>query len=202
MSSIVSICNLALSNLGKDNISALTDTGAEARACNQFYDHVRDTLLQVYPWNFAGKTASLAEVTNDKAGQWLYAYRRPTDCLKIRYLRPQYVADDPKDYSAAQTDAFGFAHEVEGQTIYCDLSPAFLRYTCRLTDPTKYSPMFIEAMSWHLAVRLAMPLTRDPKIRADAYQLAMATQNQAAASDANEDRESSDHNSELVTGRA
>jgi hypothetical protein len=69
MSSIVSICNLALSNLGKDNISALTDEGAEARACNQFYDHVRDTLLQVYPWSFAGKTASLAEVTNDKAGR-------------------------------------------------------------------------------------------------------------------------------------
>jgi hypothetical protein len=139
MSSIVSICNLALSNLGKDNISALTDEGAEAKACNQFYDHVRDTLLQVYPWNFAGKSASLAEVTNDKAGQWRYAYRRPTDCLKIRYVRPQYIADDPNDYSAAQTDAFGFAHEVEGQTIYCDLSPAFLRYTSRLTDPTKYS---------------------------------------------------------------
>lgn len=202
MSSIVSICNLALSNLGKENISALTDAGAEAKACNQFYDHVRDTLLQVYPWSFAGKTASLAEVTNDKAGQWRYAYRRPTDCLKVRYLRPQYVADDPNDYSSAQSDAFGFAHEIEGQTIYCDLSPAFLRYTYRNTDPTKYSTMFIEAMSWHLAVRMAMPLTRDPKMRADAYQLAQATQAQAAMSDANEVRETSDHDSEFMTGRA
>ncbi|RJT42008.1 hypothetical protein D3227_04840 [Mesorhizobium waimense] len=202
MSSIVSICNLALSNLGKDNISALTDAGAEALACNQFYDHVRDTLLQVYPWSFAAKTASLAEVANDKVGSWGYAYRRPTDCLKVRYVRPAYTENQTSDLTAAKSDAFGFAHEIEGQTIYCDLSPAFLRYTYRLTDPTKYTPLFIEALSWHLAVRMAMPLTRDPKVRADAYQLAQATQNTASAADANEDRETSDHDSEFVTERA
>src|SRR6187402_875820 len=95
MSSIVSICNLALSHLGKDNISALSDAGAEARACNQFFEITRDTLLQVYPWRFAGKTASLAEITNDKPGSWAYAYNRPTDCLKIRWLRPEYSLTDP-----------------------------------------------------------------------------------------------------------
>ncbi|RWF70085.1 MAG: hypothetical protein EOQ34_19885 [Mesorhizobium sp.] len=202
MASIVSICNLALSNLGKDNISALTDAGAEARACNQFYDQTRDALLQGYPWRFAGKTASLAEVTNDKPGAWKYAYRYPTDCLKVRYLRPAYVENDPTDYSAAQADSFGFAHEIEGQTIYCDLSPAFLRYTFRNVDPTKYPPLFIEALSWHLAVRFAMPLTRDPKMRADAFQLAQQTQGLAQMADANETRETSDHDSEFATERA
>jgi hypothetical protein len=202
MASIVSICNLALSNLGKDNISALTDAGAEARACSQFYDQTLDSLLQGYPWRFAIKTASLAEVTNDKPGTWEYAYRYPLDCLKVRYVRPAYVADDPADYSTAQADSFGFAHEIEGQTIYCDLSPAFLRYTYRNTDPTKYSPLFIEALSWHLAVRLAMPLTRDPKMRADAFQLAQQTQGAAQMADANEGRENSDHDSEFATGRA
>ncbi len=44
MASVVSICNLALSNIGKDNINALTDAGAEARACSQFYEHVRDMM--------------------------------------------------------------------------------------------------------------------------------------------------------------
>lgn len=202
MTSIVSICNLALSNLGKENISALTEVSAEAKACNQFYDHVRDTLLQVYPWRFAGKTASLAELANDKASAWRYAYRYPTDCLKIRYVRPTYSESDPIAYIGAKTDDFGFAHETEGQSIYCDLSPAFLRYTYRNTDPTKYSPMFVEALSWHLSVRLAMPLTRDPKMRADAYQLAKATQTTAEMADANEVRENSDHDSEFATGRA
>lgn len=200
MASIVSICNIALSNLGKDNINALSESSAEARACNQFYEHVRDTLLQGYPWRFAGKTQSLAQVANDKLGAWRFAYNRPTDCLKARWVRPQYSTIDPTPQTLAEEIATPY--DIDGQTVYCDLSPAFLRYTFRLTDPTKYSPLFIEALSWHLAVRLAMPLTRDPKIRADAFQLAMQTQGVAEVADANEVRENSDHDSEFVTGRA
>lgn len=195
MSSVVSICNLALSNLGKDNISDLSEPTAEARSCNQFYAHVRDTLLQVYPWRFAGRTESLAEVANAKPGRWRYAYRRPVECLKVRIVRPEYSTGDPRP-DDPQTP-----YDIEGDTIYCDLSPAFLRYTFRLVDPVKFPPLFVEALSWHLAVRLAMPLTRDPKVRADAYQLATSTQASAAAADANEVRETSDHESDLVAER-
>lgn len=197
MASIVSICNLALSNLGKDSINALSEPTAEARACNQFYEHVRDVLLQGYPWRFAGKTQSLAQVTNEKVGAWCYAYARPSDCLKVRWLRQEYATDDPSSLA----DEIATPYDIEGGTIYCHLSPAFLRYTVRLVDPTKFSPLFVEALSWHLAVRLAMPLTRDPKVRADAFQLAMRTQGSAEMADANEVRETSDHATEFVTGR-
>lgn len=199
MTSVVSICNLALSNLGADNISALSDAGAEARACRQFYEQTRDALLQVYPWRFAGKTQALAEVTNTEAGKWGYAYQRPNDCLKVRWVRPQYSTDDP----CAQThqEEISNPYDVEGETVFCNLSPAFLRYTFRLIDPTKFSPLFVETLSWHLATRLAMPLTRDLKMRNDAYQLAMQTRGQAEVADANETRETSDHDSELVEVR-
>jgi hypothetical protein len=199
MTSVVSICNLALTNLGKQNIQALTDAGAEAAACNQFYEHVRDLLLQSYPWHFAGKTASLAELTNDKPGAWSYAYRRPTDCLKVRWIRREYSADDTCPQTLQQEIANPY--EIEGQTVYCNLSPAFLRYTYRVTDPAKFPPMFVEALAWHLSVRLAMPLTRDPKVRADAYQLAVQAAGTAAAHDANEVRETSDFDSDLVEAR-
>lgn len=199
MASIVSICNLALSNLGKANISALSEMSAEARACNQFYDHVLGTLLQAYPWRFAGKTQSLAEITNDKPGAWGYAYSRPVDCLKVRWVRPEYSETDPSPQTLQEEIANPF--DIEGQTIYCNLSPAFLRYTWRASDPATFSPLFIEALSWHLAVRLAMPLTRDPKVRADAFQLAMRMQGEAATADANDVRETSDHDSDFVEAR-
>lgn len=186
MVSKISICNLALSNLGKDNINDLGEPTAEARACNQFYDHTCAALLQGYPWGFAGKSVTLAAVANDKPKLWGYAYERPTDCLKVRYIEP---------------DA-GVPYDILGQRIYCDLSPAVLHYTFRLTDPTKYPPLFVEALSWHLAVRLAMPMTRDPKVRADAFQLAMQTQGAAEMADANEVRETSDHETEFVTVRS
>lgn len=199
MTSIVSICNLALSNLGKENISDPSDAGAEARACRQFYEQTRDALLQVYPWRFAGRTLSLAEVTNTEAGKWRYAYQRPNDCLKVRWIRPAYSVDDPCAQSYQQEISNPF--EIEGDALFCNLSPAFLRYTFRLVDPTKFSPLFVETLSWHLAVRLAMPLTRDLKQRNDAYQLAMQTRSQAEVADANEVRETSDHSSELVEVR-
>lgn len=199
MASIVSICNLGLSNLGKENIGALTEASAEARACNQFYEHTRDTLLQSYPYRFAGKTLSLASVTNDKPGAWLYAYRRPNDCLKVRWIRREYATVDLCPQTMQEEIANPY--EIEGETIYCNLSPAFLRYTFKLIDPTKYSPLFVDALSWHLSVRLAMPLTRDPKVRADAFQLAMRMQGAAEMADANEVRETSDHDSDLVAGR-
>lgn len=201
MASTIFICNLALSNIGKDNINALTDASPEARACNQFYEHVRDMLLQAYPWRWAGKTLSLAEVANDKPGAWAYAYRRPTDCLKVREVRPQY-SEDEVDLTAVQTDSYGVMHEIEGDTIYCDLSPAFLRYTYRLADPTKFSPLFVEALAWHLSVRLAMPLTRDPKVRSDCFTIANGMQASAQMADANEVRETSDTSSDLVEARS
>jgi len=200
MASVVSICNLALSNVGKDNIGALTEASAEARACNQFYAHVRDAMLEAYPWRFAGNTASLAEVTNGKPGSWSYAYNRPNDCLKVRWLRSEYSALDPTNVTLAQE--LGNPYDIEGSAIYCNLSPAFLRYTFKLVDPTKFTTLFIEAFSWQLAVRLAMPLTRDPKVRADAYNLARASTLVAEASDANEVRETSDIESDLVVVRS
>lgn len=200
MTSIVSICNIALSNIGKDNISALNEATPEARACNQFYEHVRDMLLQAYPWRWAGKTQSLAEIANTKPGAWGYAYQRPTDCLKLRYVRPEYSEDDV-DLEGVKTDSFGVMHELEGQTIYTDISPAFLRYTFRVTDPTKFPPLFVEALAWHLSVRLAMPLTRDPKIRSDCFTIANGMQATAQMQDANEERETSDITSDLVVAR-
>ena len=198
MASVVSICNLALSNIGKDNIAALTDAGAEARACSQFYEQARDTMLQAYPWRFAGVTVSMAEITNLKLGQWGYAYQRPTDCLKVRWLRPAYSEDEP---ALSKQDELAYPYEIEGQTVYANLSPAFLRYTSRMTDPSVFPPLFVEALSWSLAVRLAMPLTRDPKVRADAWQISTLMVGQAQMMDANEERETSDHASELIAGR-
>lgn len=199
MTSVVSICNLALSNLGKENINALSDAGAEARACRQFYELTRDALLQAYPWRFAGKTQALAELDNDKLGAWAYSYGKPNDCLKVRWIRPEYSETDPSPQTLQEE--LGNAYDLEGERLYCNLSPAFLRYTWKISDPTKFPPLFVDALSWALTVRLAMPLTRDTKQRNDAYQLARQLRSEAEVADANEVRETSDHSSELVEAR-
>jgi hypothetical protein len=200
MSSVVFICNLALSNLGKDNISDINEASTEARVCKQFYEHTRDMLLQSYPWRWARKTVALAQVSNDKERRWFYAYRRPSDCLKIRRVNSEMLSDY-LPYEAMSVKAGGIDYTVEGSVIYTGVSPAYLEYTQRVTDPTLFPALFQDALGWHIAVRLAMPLTRDPKVRADAFQLATRMTGEAQTSDANEVRETSDYPSEAIEAR-
>ncbi len=191
MASEVSICNLALGNVAKPDINSLNEASAEARACKRYFAQVRDVMLESYPWLFARKIAALAEVTNDRANRWRYAYRRPSDCLKELLVLDECLS--PLIFSDGDMlRRGGIPYDVAGTTIYTNVKPAFLEYTYRLVDPTKFSATFVEAFGWELAVRIAMPLTRDPKIRADAFQIAGATTSKAAVLDANRVQETTD----------
>lgn len=200
MASVIEICNMALANLGKPVINAMGDGSAEARACSRFYAQTRDLLLEAYPWRFAAKQQSLAEITNDKPALWRHCYARPVDCLKVRR-----VIDDPSAETCIVYDGFqrqhGHRYALESSKIYCDVSPAFLIYTARNEDPSKFTPLFTEALVWHLTVRLAMPLTRDARVRADAWQVAQNMLLSAQVADANDERHVYDHRSEFVEGR-
>ena len=193
MTSKVSICNLALANVAATSITNIDEESAEAAACRLFYEPTLASLLEIYPWRFAKRTVALAEVTNTKPNKWLKAFRRPTGCRKVRRVTDELMLDD--------TDAAGVPHEIEGSVIFCNLPVAFLEYTADQPDPTKYSALFVEALSWQLAVKLAMPLTRDPKVRADAFQLAQRMTVSAQVHDANEQRETMDVSARALEAR-
>lgn len=198
MASTISICNLALGHLGADKIDALTEASSEARACNRFYAQTLDTLLAAGPpWRFARHEAVLAEVPSP-IGRWAYAYALPGDLLRIRDVVPTgetlagALLPDDIDWSGVG----GHPYSLSGDRLFCNLSPATLRYTRRVDDPSKFPPLFIEALSWHLAARLAMPLTRDASQRQAAFQMALQTQAAASAADANDERNTSSFTSD------
>lgn len=200
MASVVSICNLALSNLGVATINALSEATQQARSCNQHYAQARDAMLQSYPWRFAEKTEAMGEVVNDRPSQWGFAYQRPADCLKIRWIG---YSDLPNSaYPLDDATQMAHPYSLEGQTIYCSVETAVLRYTCQVTDPTKFPPIFVDALAASLAVRMAIQLTGDPKVRADNYQLMRNLISQAEVADANEVRQSSDIASETIAARS
>lgn len=199
MSSVVYICNLALGNIGKDSISSIDEASAEARACKQFYDIVLSTALQSYTWRWAVKTEALAQKTNDRENRWLFAYQRPVDCLKIIRVVDESLTDYMPYGDGIK--AGGHDYAVEGDTIYCDLSPAFLQYTQKLNDPARFPPLFVDAVAMALSARIAFTITRDLKIRADAVTLAGQAMEAARMADANEVRETSDWPSEAIEAR-
>lgn len=178
MASDVSISNLALSHLGKGRINALTEDSAEARQCAMHLGLARDTLLAAHAWSFARRVESLAAKPNSWPERWAFAYQRPADCLRIIRLVP------PVDILA---ESEGAAHQTRGRTLFCNLTPATLDYVARTDDASVYPPLFTDALSWALAARLAMPLTRESRLMQEALAMADAATARASTQDANED---------------
>jgi len=180
VASEIDIVNLALSRLGDDaTVASLfpPEGSAQAEHAARFYPVARDTLLEMYHWNFATKRASLAELAV-KSPAWTYAYALPADCMVVLNVIPSGARDQDAQQYRRESLANG------QQLIVTDQPVASIRYQARVTDTTKFSPLFVDALAWLLASSLA---------------LAMA--GRAAASDANQQHVTPEHTPEWLSFR-
>lgn len=201
MASEVDICNLALSHLGDTATVASLDPpegSAQAEHCARFYPIARDSLLEFHNWKFASRRAKLALLSVD-SWSWDYAYAPPADALKLLAVLPE----------GADSDAEGADYEPEvgpaGEAlILSDTANASLRYIALVTDTTKFTPLFVMALSWQLAALLAGPLLKGDVGAAEAKRctgMAQAFISKAAESDANQRKGRPAHNVPWMTER-
>lgn len=154
-----SICNRALLRVGiNKTIDALTDSTAEAQACNILYEQVRDELLQRVPWPFATQREELVVITDGERNGWDFAYALPSDCLQVRGIWSG--ARRPRVESRVR---FATEYSASQRILLCDLEatasdPVELTYTVRVEDPTRFPPLFVSALAYALAAELAMAL--------------------------------------------
>ena len=190
MATEIDICNLALAHLGDDaTIASIKPPEGSAQAENaaRFYPIARNALLETHTWNFASKRVALATTTNTLE-QWEYAYVAPADMMtplaiisptaQNDYSTRMSSGDTPggitSNYSptivAGQYTPQQFA--VEGIYIYSNQENALLRYQSIVTDPSKFSPLFVVTLSWHLASMLAGPIIKGDQGMAQAKRCA------------------------------
>lgn len=201
MSSEIDICNLALARLGDAATVASIDPpegSAQAEHCARFYPIARDSLLEMHAWRFATKRATLALLSADSYN-WGYAYAQPSDTLRLLAVLPASGAsdDDSQDYEP-ETDANG------DQMILTNLEEATLRYTFRLTDTTRFSPLFVDAFAWLLASHIAGPILKGDAGAAAAkacYNAFLSVLALAKTSDANQRRIKPTHTPEWIGNR-
>lgn len=148
-SSSTQIANLALGKITSTRIESLSEVSKEARWANEYYGQARDYVTEAALWRHAKKTLQLEEGSNDRDDDYQYAYNRPSDCLKFCYLLPRTGAFDPR---------YPIRFECEGDLIYTDEAMARGLYIRQITDVTKFSPSFTEAVAWYLAHLLVTPL--------------------------------------------
>lgn len=222
MASEVDICNLALSQLGDSaTVSAInpSDGSAQADHCARFYPIARDAMLEMHSWGFSTVRVSLALLT-DTWPEWAYAYACPNDALNTLAVLAPDATDDystglvlsetvygnintgtgiytPQEY-ASESDANG------NQIIYTNQVNATLRYTRRVTDPTKFSPLFIQGLSTLLASHLAGPVLKGELGRSESKALLQVFTMwlaKATVSDANQQRKSVKQSVAWMAGR-
>lgn len=156
-SSETQICNLALGRMGEDGISSLSENSRAAKLCAVFYESVRDALLCVHDWAFAGaRVGPLSPLTDVPAFGYAYAFQLPSDCLQIRGL-----------YGVTSSTAW----QVEGRQLLTDLDTISLLYTKQVSDPTAFHPLFTNALSMRLAYTVAYALAPSGDLAKMLFQL-------------------------------
>lgn len=200
MASEIDIVNLALSRLGDDaTVASLypPEGSAQAEHAARFYPVARDTLLEMHHWNFATKRATLAQLAATSPA-WSCAYALPGDCMVVLNVIPI----DGRDQDAQQ-----FRREILAngqQIIVTDQPVASIRYQARVSDTTKFSPLFVDALAWLLASYLAGPILKGDagiKMAQQASQMAMMMAGRAAASDANQQHIEHEHTPDWINFR-
>ena len=152
----VAIVNLALTKIGAKTINALDQDGETARAANTVYEMVRDAELQANPWNFSIRRASLAASSNTPAFGYDLQYPVPADFLRLYEIDGypvQFPTEDP--YFAIES------HSNDGLVILTNqTAPLDIRYVAKITDTSKYDPLFVHALACSLALALCDRLTQ------------------------------------------
>ncbi len=179
MTDQTTLCNLALQAVGtRSTISSITETSAEAIACNLQWQTALNATLRGAAWNFARRQIVLAVLNDSTIGQpvpapWVYEYAYPTDCVMMRFIMPMFQSQPGTvpsqttlpDYIGAPVrflvsgdlDASGNPIDV----VLTNQYQAIGVYTSNNIITTNMDPDFVEAFALILGWKIAFTLTGD-----------------------------------------
>lgn len=207
MSSVIQICNLALSHIGAYRIQSFEENTKEARECRSLYDTARDAVLADHDWGFARKRINLALSAEAYTG-WTYTYEYPTDCLVARRIElntgTSTVCDDD-EYSCTQIEKVEYEvavnADLNGRVILTNQENAELVYTAKVQDTNLFDPLFIDSFSWRMAADLAQPIKGKLALQNQMLQQYLYLISRAKSSNASEDHKKTKEINSFVGAR-
>lgn len=171
------VINAALSLAEQGRISSVSDDDPKAREAEKHYDHVRQGVLRMYPWNFAlVRPDGLAASATAPSWKWTYGYLRPTDCLYVIEVKNA----DRNQRWAIERNSSGVTH------IVTDIvAPLYISYIADVLATTQWDPLFTQAVIGQLAGLIAAKLGDRGNVQG-ANDFYMRALNEAKRSDSQE----------------
>ncbi len=171
MASEVDICNKALLSLGAAQIISLDDPTTEGALCKQLYADLRDAVLQAHDWSFAVERVNLPKSGSDPTFRYANAYPLPARVLYVSEVNKIERNDPTKDW------------QVEDDNIVTDDNNCSAKIIRQVTDTTKFSPLFIQALAARMGSDMAIPLTSNGKLEEAKWGLYVMKIKEAAGRD-------------------
>lgn len=188
----VTICNLALTRLGHQMISALTEGTTTSDLCNLYYVPTRDAVLRAHPWNFAIFRQSLARDTAAPNHEFSYKFALPTDPYCLKVIRTSWEATG---FSGTAVYGFpgqmgyadyGVPYRIEGRFLLCNESTVSIEYIGRVVDVAQFDDQFVDVLAQRLAAEMCVRLTDNQSAAKTLWEIYTAKLTEARTSDAQE----------------
>lgn len=176
----VAIANMALANIGQPPIQSFESTSVAARSIKQRYDEARLACLAAAPWNFASLWAAGVAVAMDPKPGWSYVFQYPPDALRVFEILRATVDDKTIPFEVTANPSG------TGKLIHANVPTPVFVYTVDKEDVSTFDWEFIEAMSWLIAHKVAMPITKSLKMQENAMKGFTALADKALARTRNE----------------
>lgn len=212
-------------------VQSLNDTSQAAGECNRWYQWARQRVLAAAHWDFATKTPALSLVLDQNTLQqsqiiypgWRYVYQRPNDCFRFLGVTTSYgLRVNPflafwwragaMDCSAGSwgpfrppyreaIDQVNTSNPLQSINILTDQDSAYGVYVTDVQNVNLWTPAFLEAVAWNLAVPIAGPLSANQVAKDRAIKMARESILDALAVTLNEAQQDPYPDSPAITAR-
>ena len=192
--SVVSICNIALGNIGVDPITSSefqAKSSTVAGLCDRLYEPLRDAVIEAHDWTFAIKRTRLPKLANPDSWGWSAQFKKPNDCLRLLYVTDR----------AVESPDGQIPWVLEDDKILADADALYIKYLRKVQDPNKFTAAFVQALAARMSMDLAMPLTNSASMMQTMAALYEAKKDEAKIIDGLQGRKRHQVTSSLVAAR-
>ena len=159
-------CGIGISIGDVDN-----ESSAEAIAVRRYFDHCRDTLLELIPWPFATRRHTLVPLTMapEYENEWNFMYEVPNFCRRVNKIvnpmrRQPVTQEDHIPFKVVDYYPDGVDQTSSGKVILCDEEGAVMEFNYAVEDVGLFSASFAHALSLFIATMASVSLRVNAKI--------------------------------------
>ena len=156
----IKIINRAFIKMGENPISSVNEL-QQGSMVRVIYDDIRRSLLSMYTWRFAVKSANLAPLDEEPNTLHKYVFKLPDDYLTMLKKGDFYKFPDLRDLKMSSREEY----EIFGDRIEASVNPLKIYYVGDVTETRLYPALFTEAMAAKIASELTVKVHQNASLK-------------------------------------